>query len=841
MDKNVMSIPERKFRWAALFMSLFVQALAQDFSAVPGTVVSYIEAPDYRDRLLDNEIFPASPSMTLMPDGSYVASHDLFYESGDEDNRYTWIFRSTDKGQTWTKQAEVSDAFWSTIFEHNGDLYLWGYRDGGSESTGDILIRRSSDNGVTWTDPVDEDSGFLRDGDYGGTPNTPGVYGGRIWIAQSGKRVMSAPVDADLLKADSWTLSSTANTSAGPFASDVVISESQVVASPQTGVVLLPKVGEYPNTVLLRVSSTSAITDPADADWVSLPGGEKKFGAQYDDVSGRFYILNNPVLPVHPGDATAALTRTTAAILSSRDLVNWDLEKIFLFTSNINNGTWGEGFQYFQFVIDDVDQDGQSDDLAVISRTAFDVGGGEEKPRRAHDSNMITFHEISNFRTAEADFYIKIESGEVNRYEYTQNEDAVLGGFALGSSFDGSVLTDPTGLSADYSAGSVFIREAAGRILKFDMAGNFLGTISSLPSGLSWNTTKKGLNPPGRENRTWINEEPGGGSWSDPSNWFYWGRPDTADEIATFGSALADGATITVDETCTVKGLRFLGGNDCLFSGEGSLQLTADADESVVDVQSGSHGIQLPVFLNTNASFMVHSDAVLTVEGEFGLNGNLLDKSGSGTLRVENGGMGLGDSRLRVREGSVQLVNTRMDVNGTIELPAPEGFVAYAGKSCQILAGDLSRVHFDQVILPDLEDGLSWDTSMLYSNGTVTIVRRVPDAWMEQYNLPTDGSADFLDPDEDGMTNYAEWRAGTNPTDKESLFKVQAITANSGFKLQWSGLSNRTYRVEYSTNLLMIPAFTELDNGLIGSNGVAEFAVTNAASIPNAYFRISVE
>src|SRR5690606_20062265 len=132
---------------------------------------------------------------------------------------------------------------------------------------------------------------------------------------------------------------------------------------------------------------------------------------------------------------------------------------------------------------DDVDLDGQVDDLAIVSRTAFDTEGdasqsGQNIPPRGHDSNLMTFHVINDFRTALPDQYIKIEGGTVNRYERTQLRDAPLGKYVLGNTFAGAALTNPDGVAQD-ADGNVYIREAGGRILQFDRLGNFIAVVDS--------------------------------------------------------------------------------------------------------------------------------------------------------------------------------------------------------------------------------------------------------------------------------------------------------------------------------------------------------------------------
>jgi hypothetical protein len=75
--------------------------------------------------------------------------------------------------------------------------------------------------------------------------------------------------------------------------------------------------------------------------------------------------------------------------------------------------------------------------------------------------------------------------------------------------------------------------------------------------------------------------------------------------------------------------------------------------------------------------------------------------------------------------------------------------------------------------------------------------------WLASYSLPSNGSADYLDSDNDGLNNWQEYLAGTNPTNAGSVFKITSAQVVSGTQLVvgWSSVSNRLYDVTRATNL----------------------------------------
>jgi hypothetical protein len=95
-------------------------------------------------------------------------------------------------------------------------------------------------------------------------------------------------------------------------------------------------------------------------------------------------------------------------------------------------------------------------------------------------------------------------------------------------------------------------------------------------------------------------------------------------------------------------------------------------------------------------------------------------------------------------------------------------------------------------------------------------------AWLGSYGLASDGSADYLDSDGDGLNNWQEYQAGTNPTNASSMFKITSTQVNSGgqFIVSWLSVSNRLYDVLRGTNLAAgIGAFVPLPGAtnLIGT------------------------
>jgi hypothetical protein len=358
------------------------------YAKVPGVVIDHSPA--------SSKAYVGSPSIAILPNGGYVASHDLFGPGPGSGT--THVFVSADRGKTWTPASTLEGQFWSTLFVRGDALYILGT----SGEYGDVVIRKSQDGGKTWTSPRDSSTGILRSkGKFHCAPVPVIEHAGRLWRAMEEQTdpvrwpqnfrafMLSAPVGADLLDAKSWT-------SSEPLPSDHTWMdglfngwlEGNAVETPGGHIVDILRVDsgarrEMAAIVHISDDGTHTAFDPASG-FVAFPGGSKKFTIRFDPTAKLYWSLSNYVPPESAGGSPFA-TRNTLALIASPDLKEWTVRCVVLHHPDREK----HAFQYVDWLFD-------GDDLVVASRTAFEDGG--DGADSYHNADFLTFHRIAGFR-----------------------------------------------------------------------------------------------------------------------------------------------------------------------------------------------------------------------------------------------------------------------------------------------------------------------------------------------------------------------------------------------------------------------------------------------------------
>jgi YD repeat-containing protein len=116
----------------------------------------------------------------------------------------------------------------------------------------------------------------------------------------------------------------------------------------------------------------------------------------------------------------------------------------------------------------------------------------------------------------------------------------------------------------------------------------------------------------------------------------------------------------------------------------------------------------------------------------------------------------------------------------------------------------------------------------------------IPDAWRAA-NFGGSGtttnsqSCATCDPDHDGMSNLAEYLAGTDPNNPNSVFKVTQI--NGLPSITWNSVSNKVYRVQYKNNLTDLD-WLDLPNDVTASGTNSVKTDTSADGQTNRFYRV---
>lgn len=373
-----------------------------------------------------------SPSIVRLPDGGLVVSHDHFGpgcpRNHEGEESLTSIHRSDDDGASWTCLTHIMNCYWSTLFWHDGALWILGT----SQQYGSIVIRRSTDGGHTWTHPTGPGNGWLFAGgpvheppNYHCAPMPVTLHEGRlykayedctpcVWGTGFQACVISAPVGADLLDAANWTMSNKI-----PFDPDWVPAEwgetrkpgwreGNVVADPdgQLWDILSFEAGPLEAEKAARIAISDAGRridfDPATG-FFDLPGAKAKLTLRRDPVTGTYLTIANPLCDMDILRGWAHETgpgvdhfrrdhpmrqRNRCYLLASDDLWTW--RRVSLLIEDETGLRPADsirltGFQYTDWQFDD-------DDILFAVRTAY------RGSVSFHDSNRILFGRLRDFR-----------------------------------------------------------------------------------------------------------------------------------------------------------------------------------------------------------------------------------------------------------------------------------------------------------------------------------------------------------------------------------------------------------------------------------------------------------
>lgn len=389
--RNLAGEPAQAGLVAALAAHLPAPAVRADAAPAPpsppGIVIYHSPAP--------TGLYIGSPSLCIAPDGSYLASHDLFGPRSNEHQRARGrLYRSTDKGASWSHLRDFDGFFWTGLFTRADAVYTLGT----DKHHGKVVIRKSADFGKTWTEAA-----TLADGQWHTAPMPVIEHGGRLWRAiedahTSDKwgeryraRMMSAPANADLLQAANWTFSN-------PLARDPAWLgggfrawlEGNAVADTAGNLLNILRVdtpGVPEKAAIVRISpdGATATFDP-QRDLIDFPGGAKKFTIRKDPAGPGYWTLASVITdPANAGRREPGAIRNNLALMFSPDLRAWEIKCLLL---RHPDGA-KHGFQY-------VDWQSEGDDLIAVCRTAWDDPHGGA--RNNHDANFLTFHRWMGFR-----------------------------------------------------------------------------------------------------------------------------------------------------------------------------------------------------------------------------------------------------------------------------------------------------------------------------------------------------------------------------------------------------------------------------------------------------------
>jgi hypothetical protein len=218
------------------------------------------------------------------------------------------------------------------------------------------------------------------------------------------------------------------------------------------------------------------------------------------------------------------------------------------------------------------------------------------------------------------------------------------------------------------------------------------------------------------------------GEWSTTANWtgtngIIGGLPNNNKTTAIFPATLATPTTAVTETAVTTKAIQFNNANTVI-AGNGSIQLQADAGSASLQAPQGAHQFQADVDLASSTSADISAGAVLAFNNRFSLNGNVLTKSGAGTLLInsnQNNGTGSVDVTSGVLGGGGRVGGALTNSSGgTVAPGTSSGILSVQGNYVQ-QPGSTLAIELGGLVEGEQYDVLNVTGGMTLNGGTLNV------------------------------------------------------------------------------------------------------------------------
>ena len=274
-----------------------------------------------------------------------------------------------------------------------------------------------------------------------------------------------------------------------------------------------------------------------------------------------------------------------------------------------------------------------------------------------------------------------------------------------------------------------------------------------------------------------------------------WDAQDTILAGVTVANAVAVGSNYTQGAYVSVPNVA---------EGDYYLLVKADADAGLPESNETNNVLAMPV--RVRLPDLVPTNLVVTGDAVAG-------RSLTVSWAVANQGNGplvagtAWNDKVYVSSNSVWTTNATLLGTFSVNQTLATGAAYMLTNTVTMPAGYSSNCYFivkvdDQNTVYEANELNNWRTLGV---GDYLDVDRdgIPDAWEIRYFGSTANCDPNADPDGDGMSNLAEYLAGTDPTQRDEVLAiVQASVTNRTPFVFWSAKSNKTYQVLKSLELL---------------------------------------